>query len=341
MNITIKDVALKANVSIATVSRVLNKSKPVSQEVREKVMKVVEELGFKPNLVARTLIMKESKLIGVLIPEIDNPFISIFVQAIEEEFFKHNYTTLLCNTKRDLDIELHYLKILKEKYVDGVVLLTSVPKPQHIEFFEDHTIPVIFASHTDSEGRFSSINIDDLQSTYDATRFLIQSGHRKIAFFGGPIEYYQVLRRLEGYKQALADHGIEYDEELFYSQDYDIKTGYENGMKLFSKKDLPTAICCISDMVAIGAIRAAEDSGLRVPEDISVMGFDDIPISGAYRPGITTVRQPVYELGVQAAQMLLKQIQQKEGYLKEARILPHEIIVRGSCMNITKKGLTI
>ncbi|AJY73822.1 LacI family DNA-binding transcriptional regulator [Paenibacillus beijingensis] len=334
MDITIKDVALKANVSIATVSRVLNQSKPVSKAVRERVLEVVEELGFNPNPVARTLIMKESRLIGVLIPGIENMFISIFVQAIEEELFKHNYTTLLCNTNRDLDVELHYLKLLKEKYVDGVVLLTSAPKPKQIQFFENHAVPVVFASHTDQEGRFSCINIDDYQATYDATRYLIQLGHRKIAFFGGPRVYVQIVRRLAGYKQALADYGIEYDEKLIYEQDYDIESGYESGMKLFRQEDRPTAICCVSDMVAIGAIRAADDSGLRVPEDISVMGFDDIPIAKAYRPGITTVRQPVYELGVQAAQMLLKQIREKEDYVPEVKLLPHEIIVRGSCMTV-------
>lgn len=335
MDITIKDVAVKANVSIATVSRVLNHSKPVSKAVRERVMKVVEELGFQPNPVARTLIMKESRLIGLLIPGIENTFISIFVQAIEKELFKNNYTTLLCNTNRDMDIELYYLKLLKEKYVDGVVLLTSAPKPQQIAFFENHSVPVVFASHTDTEGRFSCVNIDDYQATYDATSYLIRLGHRRIAFFTGPRVYFQIIRRLSGYKQALADHGIEYDESLIYELDYDIESGYKSGIKLFREKDVPTAICCVSDMVAIGAIRAAEDSGYRVPEDISVMGFDDIPIAGAYRPGITTVRQPVHELGVQAAQMLLQQIRQKEGYVKEARILPHEIIARGSCMTVT------
>ncbi|AJY76951.1 LacI family DNA-binding transcriptional regulator [Paenibacillus beijingensis] len=335
MDITIKDVALKANVSIATVSRVLNQSKPVSKAVRERVLKVVGELNFNPNSVARSLIMKESKLIGVLIPGIENTYISIFVQAIEEEFFKHNYTTLLCNTKRDTDIELHYLKLLREKYVDGVVLLTSAPKPKHIEFFENNAVPVVFASHTDKQRRFSSINIDDYKAAYDATRYLIQLGHRRIAFFGGPRMYVQVIRRLEGYKQALTDHGIEYDEKLYYPLDYTIESGYESGMKLFRQNDKPTAVFCISDMVAIGAIRAADDSGLRVPEDISVMGFDDIPIAKSYLPGFTTVRQPVYELGVQAAQMLLKQIRQKEDYAPEAKILPHEIIIRGSCIKVS------
>ncbi|WP_410514067.1 LacI family DNA-binding transcriptional regulator [Paenibacillus sp. BR2-3] len=335
MDITIKDVAMKAKVSIATVSRVLNQSKPVSQAIKQRVLEVVEELEYNPNPVARSLIMKESKLIGLLIPAIENTYISIFVGAIEEELFKNNYTTLLCNTKRDLDIELHYLKLLKEKYVDGVVLLTSSPKPQQIEFFENHAVPVIFASHTDTEGRFASINIDEFQAAYDATKFLLESGHRKIAFFGGPLAYYQIVQRLEGYKQALKEYGIEYDDKLFYEQDYDIESGYRSGMKLFNNDELPTAIFCVSDMVAIGAIRAAEDSGLRVPEDISVMGFDDIPIAGAYRPALTTVRQPVYELGVQAAQMLLRQIQDKENYVKEARIVPHEIIERGSCRKVT------
>ncbi|WP_052702999.1 LacI family DNA-binding transcriptional regulator [Paenibacillus beijingensis] len=335
MDITIYDVAVKANVSAATVSRVLNRSKPVSKAVRERVMKAVEELNFKPNSVARSLIMKESRLIGVLIPGIANVFISSFIDTLEEEFFKYNYTTLLCNTRRDDDIEMDYLRLLKDKYVDGVVLMTSNPKPHQIGFFEKVEIPAVFAGHTDSTKQFSSVNIDNYQAMYDATRYLLQNGHRKIAFFGGPANYLQIMERLSGYKQALADYGVEYDESLFYAHDYDIEHGYECGMKLFLRKDRPTAVCCVSDMVAIGAIRAAKDNGLRVPEDISIMGFDDISIAKTYSPEITTIRQPIREMSVQAAHMLLSQIQQKENYMRETRILPHEIIVRKSCMTVS------
>ncbi|NGM81611.1 LacI family transcriptional regulator [Paenibacillus sp. 7124] len=335
MSITIKDVAMRANVSPATVSRVLNQSKPVSKAIREKVLKVVEELNFNPNSVARSLVMKESRLIGVIISSIDNVFISKFVNIIEEEFFKHNYTTLLCNTRNDDEIEKDYLRLLKDKYVDGVVLMTSPPKPHQIEFFEQVDIPAVFAGHIDPSQQFSSVNIDNYQAMYDATRYLLEIGHRRIAFFGGPLIYRQAVERLSGYKQALAEYGIGSEESLIFANDYDIDHGYENGMTLFQRPDRPTAVCCVSDMVAIGAIKAAEMNGLSVPGDISIMGFDDILLAKAYCPGITTVRQPIKELSVQTAEMLLKQIKQKENYLKETRILPHEIIVRGSCMAVT------
>ncbi|WP_025702634.1 LacI family DNA-binding transcriptional regulator [Paenibacillus forsythiae] len=335
MNITIRDVAMRANVSPATVSRVLNQSKPVSKAVREKVLKVVEELNFNPNAVARSLAMKESKLIGVLIPGIDSVFLSKFVNILEEEFFKHNYTTLLCNTRCDDDIEKDYLRLLKDKYVDGVVLMTSHPKPHQIEFFEQVDIPAVFAGHTDPTKQFSSVNINNYQAMYDAARYLLENGHQRIGLFGGPFIYRQAMERLSGYRQALADYGIGYDESLVFANDYDIEHGYENGMKLFRREDKPTAVCCVSDMVAIGAIKAAEEYGLRVPEDISIMGFDDIRLAKAYRPGITTIRQPIKELSVQAAEMLLQQIRQKENYIKETRVLAHDIIVRGSCMAVT------
>lgn len=335
MSITIKDVAMRANVSPATVSRVLNQSKPVSKAIREKVLKVVEELNFNPNSVARSLVMKESRLIGVIISSIDNVFISKFVNIIEEEFFKHNYTTLLCNTRNDDGIEKDYLRLLKDKYVDGVVLMTSPPKPHQIEFFEQVDIPAVFAGHIDPTQQFSSVNIDNYQAMYDATRYLLEIGHRRIAFFGGPHIYRQAVERLSGYKQALAEYGIGSEESLIFANDYDIDHGYANGMALFQRPDRPTAVCCVSDMVAIGAIKAAEMNGLSVPGDISIMGFDDILLAKAYCPGITTVRQPIQELSVQTAEMLLKQIKQKEDYVKETRILPHEIIVRGSCMAVT------
>lgn len=334
MKITIKDVARKANVSISTVSNVINKSKRVSPEVTERVLKVVNEFGFSPNVIARSLIKKETLSIGVLIPGIENTFTSNFVRVIEKELFKHNYSTLLCNTELDVDIELHYLKLMKEKYVDGVVLLTSTLKQVHIDFFEENSIPVILASLTDKNGRFSSVNIDDYQAGYDAAQYLIKLGHQKIAWFGGDIKHDHSVLRFEGYKQALADYEVVYEENVSFNEEYQIKSGYERGMEIFRKENRPTAVFCISDVLAIGAIQAAEECGLRVPADISIMGFDDIPIAGAYRPGITTVRQPVYDLGVQAAQMLLQQIKKKKGYKKEARILPHEIIIRGSCKEI-------
>ncbi|WP_141432109.1 LacI family DNA-binding transcriptional regulator [Bacillus sp. 03113] len=338
MNITIKDVAKRANVSIATVSRVLNGSKPVSLKVKERVLEAIEEMGFNPNPVARSLIMKTSSLIGVLIPDIKNSFFANFVSGVEEECFKANYTTLLCNTNGNLDTELHYLNLLREKYIDGVIILTSSPnkKQRQVDFFEKHSIPVVYAAHVDKENdHISCINIDDFQAFYDGTKFLIDSGHRLIAMFSGPLSYFDSgYMRYKGYRQALADHGIDYQEKWFFEGEYDIQSGYKRGKELLKQKDKPTAICCVSDMVAIGAIRAAEELGLKVPEDISILGFDDIPIAEAYRPSLTTVRQPIVELGIQSAQMLLQQMQEKDQYVKEVRVLSHEIIVRESCLKL-------
>lgn len=335
MKVTIKDVAKKANVSISTVSNVINKSKWVSPEISERVLEVVKELGFRPNAIARSLIKKESLLIGVLIPGIENPFTSIFVRVIEKELIKHNYTTLLCNTSLDTDMEFHYLKLLKDKYVDGVVLLTADVKQKHVDFFEESSIPVILASLTDKTNRFSSVNIDDFQAAYDATKKLIELGHRHIAWLGGSLLSCHARQRFEGFKKALNDKGISDNETWYFqSEEYTIQYGLEKGMNIFKSKNRPTAVLCISDMIAIGAIQAAEECGLRVPEDISIMGFDDIPIASAYRPGLATVRQPVYDLGIKAADMLLQQIREKGSYKKEAKILPHEIIMRGSCTSI-------
>lgn len=338
MNITIKDVAQKANVSIATVSRVLNHSKPVSAVVREKVLHAVEELGFKPNSVARSLIMKESLLIGVLIPDISNSFFSTFVKGVNNECFKSNYSTLLCDTQGDMDIELHYLQLLKEKYVDGVIILTATPnkKQKYLEFFEGNSIPVVFASHYEKNTEtFSCIDIDEFQAFYDATEYLISLGHQKIAMFSGDLNYYDSgIIRYEAYKKALLDAGIEYNPKWFWEGDYNVQSGYERGKKLFSLEDRPTALCCVSDMVAIGTIRAAEEMGFSIPEDLSIIGFDDIPIAQVYRPSITTVRQPIFEMGVESVQMLFKQIKNKENPEHEIKILPHKIIERESCKKI-------
>lgn len=337
MNITIKDVAKRANVSIATVSRVLNQSKPVSPQVKDKVLRAVEELGFNPNPVARSLVMKESRLIGVLISDISNMFFSVLVSAIEQECFKQKYTPLLCSTNGETQRELYYLNLLKDQYVDGVIIFTSSPKEEHLHFFENNPIPVVFKSYADPQkSQFSCINIDNFQAFYDATQYLIDLGHRKIGMLGSILTKVdsEIYQRYAGFRKALEDNSLEFQEKWFLEAETDISSGYMKGKKLFSMKEIPTAVCCASDTIAIGAIKAAEEMGIRVPEDVSIMGFDDIPIAEAYRPGLTTVRQPIVEMGIQSAQMLIHQIQEKENHSKEMRILPHEIVVRESCLKV-------
>lgn len=337
MSITIKDVAKRANVSKATVSRVLNQSKPVSSQVRERVMKAVEELGFNPNPVARSLAMSKSRLIGVLISDISNMFFSVLVSGIEEECFKQKYTPLLCSTKGDTERELYYLNLLKDQYVDGVIIFTAAVKEEHLHFFENNPIPVLFKSYADPQkSQFSCINIDNYQAFYDAAQYLIDLGHKKIGMFCGRLTNVnsEAYQRYDGFRKALEDHGLEIHEKWCLQGETDIHAGYMRGKKLFSMKEIPTAVCCASDTVAIGAIRAAKEMGLRVPEDISIMGFDDIPIAEAYQPGLTTVRQPIIEMGIQSAKMLIHQIQDKENSSKEIRTLPHEIIVRESCLKV-------
>ncbi|MBT2722137.1 LacI family DNA-binding transcriptional regulator [Bacillus sp. ISL-46] len=337
MKITIKDVAKRANVSKATVSRVLNQSKPVSLQVREKVMKAVEELGFNPNPVARSLAMNKSGLIGVLISDISNMFFSVLVSGIEAECFKQKYTPLLCSTKGDTERELYYLNLLKDQYVDGIIIFTPSPKEEHLHFFEKNLIPVLFKSYPNpAKSEFSCINIDNFKAFYDITQFLIDLGHEKIGMFGGRFTtvHSEIYQRYAGFRKALEDNGLEFHEKWFLEGETDIPTGYMRGKKLFSMKDIPTAVCCASDTIAIGAIRAAKEIGLRVPEDISITGFDDIPIAEAYSPSLTTVRQPIIEMGIQSVQMLIQQIQDKDNRSKEIRILSHEIIVRESCLKV-------
>ncbi|MCF6094250.1 LacI family transcriptional regulator [Microaerobacter geothermalis] len=336
MKVTIKDVAERAQVSVATVSRVLNQSKPVSPEIQDKVMRAVNELGFNPNPVARSLVMKKSLLIGVLIPNIANMFFSVLVRGLEEECYKQQYTTLLCNTNGEIDKELHYLNLMKDKYVDGVVILTSSLKEEHIQFFEENPIPVVFASQSNNGGgMFDCINIDDFQAAYDATSFLIKWGHKKIGLLSGPLtDMESGFSRYSGFRKALEEHNLDFYEKWFSEGTYDIYSGFLRGKEILSRKERPTAIFCASDTMAMGLIHAADEIGIRVPDEISVMGFDDIPMAEAFRPGLTTVRQPIFELGAKAAKMLMEQIQKKSNHKKQLKILPHEIVVRKSCLKL-------
>ncbi|WZL71598.1 LacI family DNA-binding transcriptional regulator [Clostridiaceae bacterium 35-E11] len=334
MSVTIKDVARKAGVSISTVSRVINNSKPVSSEIRQKVLKVIEETGYTPNPVARSLVMRKSQLIGVVVPDISNAFIGEILSGIEEIGKMYGYDIILCSTYGDVEQELRYLNLLTAKQVEGIIFMTWKLEDRLVAYLVDTDIPVVLINRNTSKLHIPSVSIDNFKAAYEMTTYLIENGHKNIALIRNSLDLDAFgLAQYKGYKKALQEHGIEVDENLVKYGHFKLEKSYEIVQNYVNNNTLPTAIFATSDVMAIGAINCLLDNGYKVPDDVSVVGFNDIKLASIYRPNLTTIHQPLYDIGAVAIRMIVKKINNEE-IDSDIVILPHKLVERKSSQKI-------
>ncbi|WP_026478856.1 LacI family DNA-binding transcriptional regulator [Alkaliphilus transvaalensis] len=311
MKFNIKDVARKAGVSISTVSRVVNDSKVVKPETHEKVMKAIEELGYKPNAIARSLKVKNTKTIGILIPDISNQFYPEVVRGIEDIANMYQYNIFLCNTDLDPEKETKYFDILAEKQVDGIIFISNIVSEALYKKFKVYDIPVVLIG-ADYED-VPSVSIDNVGASKSIVNYLIKKGHKRIAtIVGKNSDPVMGVARLEGYKTALREANISIDNELIIEGGHRYKSGYEGAKRLLELEEPPTAIFATNDEMAIGTLRAALEQGLDIPEDLAIVGFDNIDMAGKVYPALTTVAQPMYEMGAIATRVLTKILNEEE-----------------------------
>ncbi len=329
-SITIVDVAREAGVSYSTVSRVFSGFEFVNGDTREKVIEAANRLGYVVNLQARSLAGGRSNIIGLLAPGIDNGYISEIVSGIDQELARSNYDLMLYTTHRYAGKEAFYVKSIANGLVDGLILIVPLITANYIQALPSQDFPYVLIDQTDSMPHSSSVDATNWQGAYDATNYLISIGHRRIGFITGQLQLSSSTERLDGYRAALQHHHIAYDESLVALGDYQTKGGYAAGQQLINLPQRPTAIFASNDLSAIGAIEAARERGLRIPNDISFVGFDDIPQASLAYPKLTTVRQPLVQIGQVAVRLLLEKIDDPE---KEARrvTLSTELIIRDSC----------
>lgn len=328
--VTIKDVAKMAGISISTVSRVVNNSKPVSSEIRDRVLKIIEETGYVPNPVARSLVMKKSQLIGVLVPDISNLFISELLNGIEEICKMYGYDVLLCNTYGETDEELKYINLLRSKQVAGVVFVSWKIEKSCVDVLTESKIPCSYIAKNAQDFDIYSVCIDHKQATYDMTRHLLGKGHRKIAFFRSSVDdSIEDSQRLKGYKEALTAEGRAIDTSIILQGDRTAESGYALTNALIEQEKSVDAIFASSDEMAIGVIGALIDHGLRIPQDVSVVGYDDIKMASMMRPTLTTIRQPIYDMGAVSVRMVVKLINE-EPIEDKVNFLPYELVERQS-----------
>ena len=325
---TIQDVAKAAGVSVATVSRVINNSTSVSAETRELVLNAVKRLDYRPNLLGRNLRRTETRLVLVLLPNISNPFYSRLVKGIEDVGHKNGYNVMLCNTDSEPGREKVYLDLLNNRLADGVIFMApSLSREELTDTGE--RFPVVQCCEYKEGARVSHVSIDNFAASQKAVKHLLALGHRRIGLISCDNDYLSTIHRETGYRQALLDAGVRPEPGLEIDGDYSFKSGLRAAGQLLSLKERPTAVFCISDLMAAGAIRAAKERGLKVPGDFAVVGFDNISLAYMCDPMLTTVSQPKYDLGCTAMELLLRQIR---GEMKEPQdlILEFELIIRES-----------
>lgn len=328
--VTIRDIAHRVGVSPTTVSHVMNETRFVSEELRTRVYQAIRELNYQPNAIARSLRCKKTQNIGMIIPDIAYPFLAEVARGVEDTGFKLGYNVILCDSNGTLEREITCIDLLREKQVDGIIFVAAGESSRHVETLIKQGMPVIVVDRELPGLEVDSVLADNLQGGYQATEYLIQLGHRCIGCITGPPDLSISSQRVSGYRQALERYGIPLYDELVVIGDFRYHEGYRVTRQLLALNEPPTAIFACNDIMAVGAICAAKDKGLGVPEGIAIIGFDDIALASFISPRLTTVAQPKHEMGAIAVELLAERINDKSRPLTK-RLLPTQLVVRESC----------
>jgi LacI family repressor for deo operon, udp, cdd, tsx, nupC, and nupG len=328
---TIHEVASEAGVSVATVSRVLNHHPSVSLKAKQAVDEAIRKLNYEPNILGRNLRTSSTRMILSLLPSISNPFYSKVLQGIEDTARKSGYYILVCETNSSPEIQSFYLNMAKQHLVDGVISIDPTVE-QVLTSSWDGSFPVVQVGESTEDERIPYVGIDNEKAAYKAVKYLIATGHTRIALIssGDRFRYSQV--RKSGYEKALKEAHLPVNPEYIIDcQNLDYEDGLQAMKSLLLLENPPTAAFTVADIIAIGAMKAIHEAGLSTPQDIAIVGFDNIPFASMCSPTLTTVAQPMYEMGSQAVQMLISKLTNKKINMK-THILPHELIIRESTL---------
>ncbi|WP_028391988.1 LacI family DNA-binding transcriptional regulator [Bacillus cihuensis] len=335
---TMKDIAKKANVALATVSAVINQSAYVSPELTKRVMQVIEELNYKPNAVARSLKKKSTNTIGVIVTDISNPYYPTMIKGMDDVAIHNNFNVILCNTSNDDKRFLTYLNLMVEKQVDGL-LLANISKTEDLKEVEKTGLKYVLVNRKPSSYGKNFVGINNLLTSELAVNHLAEQGYKRIAYFGGDSEISTARERKAGFFNGMNENRLEVDPELIFDGDYSLESGYANVINMLNQvKELPEAICASSDVIGFGIVKGLRDSGLRVPEDIVVMGNDNNPFSENFIVPLSTVDHPTYDMGRLSMDYLLQMVNEKDEVANKQIILTPSLVVRESC-GFTRKKL--
>jgi len=335
-NSTIVDVAKLAGVSTTTVSHILNGTRYVSDELKERVQKAIDELGYRPNSLARGLRKGESKTIGLIVPDNSNPFFADMLRQIERIGYANGYSVILCNTDGDTEKETCYTNVLIAQHVDGIIFISTTSSVEPLEeLINSNEIPVIIIDRDIDLKATDVILVDNFQGGYDATQYLISLGHSRIACITGPSMVTASADRVHGYIKAMQDASLPIGEDWVITGNFHVDGGEEGIRRILQMDPRPTAVFACNDMMALGVLRGLRNSGLSVPGDLSLIGFDDISLASIVSPALTTISQPIDQISAKAIELLFNRIhKQKNEYSNERIVLPTKLIVRDTCMKL-------
>ena len=353
--VSIKDVAERAGVSTATVSHVINRTRFVRQETQQKVLNAIEALNYQPSAIARGLATNATRTIGLIVSDVTNPYFTAVARGVEDEINQHGYHTIFCNTDEDQAREDEYLRLLSAHQIDGLIIApTGIRSERLIQMAETET-PIILLDRSTPGVEAPLVGVDNHDGAYQATCYLLALGHRRIAVLIGLETISTIRSRLEGYRRALKEAGIPIDEDLiiradsrFYTSQPDLSdfptrrplnkqmtpSAYQALQALLDRpvSDRPSAIFVTNNQMTLGALYALKDKGLRCPEDISLVNFDDHDWASLFSPPLTVVRQPTYQLGQTAAKLLMQLIKRQD--IEIPTPWPVELVIRESCRNL-------
>ena len=330
MAVTIRQLAEAAGVSIATVSRVLNnKSHPVSAATRQRILALADALGYRPNNAARSLRTERSSTIGIITDNIDSPHTTSMVRGIQDCMKQAGYICVIISADWDPEVEREAIHDLVSRSIDGVIFAETWHRTAN-EALDLANRPYVFVHRQFGSEHQYSVTPDEVYGARLATGHLVRLGHRRIGYINGPEQYYASADRLRGYQEELAAAGMAFDPNLVTRGDWQVESGYWAGRQLLAATPRPTAIFAGNDLMAAGAMYALFDAGLRVPQDIAIVGYDNQEIARIFRPSMTTVTLPLYEMGQTSAQMLLSLMRGQPKTQEEVKIRGH-LIVRESC----------
>lgn len=323
---TIKDVARMASVSVTTVSRVLNQRMVVRPETEQRVWAAVEALGYQPDSSARALVTGRTGSIGIIVRDICDPFYPPLVHGVTAVANENEYSSFLCNLCVDPETA-YYLRLVKENRVDGVIITTSHIPDEQVLLIRDAGVPLVLVNRQMSD--VVSICTDNERGGHEAVCHLVELGHRQIAFIGVPSFVKSGIPRRRGYDRALEEHGLTPNPDLIVVEENSADGGYCAATTLLARRQNVTAVFAYDDVMAIGAMRAFQERGIRIPEDLAIVGYDDIPLAAHVSPPLTTVRQAIQMMGIRAMQMLIKLMEGEEPEEVETLLQP-QLIVRQS-----------
>lgn len=332
LKITIKDIAEISGVSTTTVSQILNdKGQRFSEETKQRVLKAVKDYDYNPDYFAKNMVQKQSKTIGMIVPDVTDLFFSKVIEGVETYLNKKDYMILLCNSNHSSEKEKDYIKQLLNRSVAGIIFASPNALELEKNMKNSPYILIDRGLNTRTEG---NLLVEEYEGVYQATQYLVDLGHTKIGMLTNESGYYEMTERYQAYHNCLRDNGIEYVPDYIEDGPVTIEGGFEAADRLLRRTDV-TALCCGNDQMAIGAYRAAYDNGLSIPGDLSIIGFDDLEISSFLNPPLTTVAQPTFEIGHTAATYLLHAIDYPEEKIPN-KTFNTRFIVRGSTASVDK-----